>query len=66
MFNLRLLSAFQALEMMQKNSLKKAYGVNRKQARAVLAEYGVELGPRQAVKGPGLEDFMSNAGYEFV
>lgn len=66
MMNLRLLSAFQALEMMQKNGCKKAYGVNRKQARAVLAEYGVELSPRQKVQGRSLEDFMSNAGYEFV
>jgi|TARA_R110000765_G_scaffold62118_1_gene120483 hypothetical protein len=66
MMNLRLLSAFQALEMMQKNNLKKAYGVNRKQARGVLAEYGVELSPRQKVQGRSLEDFMSNAGYEFV
>ena len=66
MGNVRILAAFQALEIMQKHSTKKAYGVNRKQARAVLAEYGIELSPRQKVQGPKLADFMNHAGYQFV
>ena len=63
---LRLLSAFQAIEFMQNNGVEKAYGVNRKQALAVLAEFGIEIAPHEDVSGNSLEEYMLSVGYEFV
>ena len=63
MNKIRLLCAFQALEIMQEHGMRKAYGVNKTKAKAIIMELtGIKVG-RMRVHGPSLPDFLASLGY---
>jgi len=63
MSKIRLLSAFQALEIIQKHGVRKAYGVNKTQAKALILELtDIKVGETK-VHGPSLNDYFLSLGY---
>jgi hypothetical protein len=64
MEKIRLLSAFQALEMMGKHGFKKAYGVNKTTARKIIFDItGIKIKRGQTPKGSSLEEYFDSIGY---
>lgn len=63
MNKIRLLCAFQALEIMQEHGMRKVYGVNKTQAKALILELtDIKVG-KMKVHGPSLQDFFASLGY---
>lgn len=64
MEKLRLLSAFQALEMMGKHGFTKAYGVNKTTARKIIFDItGIKIKRGQIPTGRSLEEYFDSIGY---
>ena len=64
MHKIRLLCAFQALEMMGKHGFKKAYGINKTTARKIIFDLtGVKIKRGQTPNGRSLEEYFDSIGY---
>ena len=64
MHKMRLLCAFQALEIMTKHGCKKAYGVNATTARRIVFEItGIKMKRGQKVAGRTLAEYFDSIGY---
>ena len=64
MHKIRLLCAFQALEMMGKHGGKKAYGVTKTTARKIIFDLtGVKIKRGQHAEGRTVEEYFDSIGY---
>lgn len=67
MEKIRLLSAFQALEMMGKHGFKKAYGVSKTEARKIIFDItGIKIERGQTPKGRSLGEYFDSIGYIYI
>ena len=68
MNRIRLLAAFQVLEMAWKYDTRKAHGVSAEQAAEVIREltgiYLGDYGMKRPLKGPSLENYFDSLGYD--
>lgn len=64
MHKIRLLCAFQALEIMGKYGGRKAYGVTKTTARKIIFDLtGVKIKRGQHAEGSTVEDYFESIGY---
>ena len=67
MHKIRLLCAFQALEMMGKNGFKKAYGINKTTARKIIFDLtGIKMKRGQHAEGRTVEEYLDSIGYTWM